>query len=559
MICSRELAPIAKRTNGHRLPWIQLEDYALTDNQIQAAHQNTLLEHNTRLDVASRPNLARLTRIMVTLGIANSHPDAVVNMMTTGANMVRLNMSHQKEEWHAITTQSIRDAGNKMYELTSEIYPLGIAMNLQGPEIRTGIFRGDKNSIGYAELKEGHAVKLVTDDTLKRAGCRSCFWVSYPELPRICRPGDRILIDRGSVELRVACVREASVVCKVVKGGMVRDGKLVQLLDSVVELPQVSKKDQEHIQLASFLECDFVIINHTRSEKMVHTIKTGFEEMGNTRVCIIAKISSLQGFENFDEILRAADGILLDRASLETDAGSEKLFLVEKIAIAKCIKIGKPVILGFDVCKDESNLDMNLIANAVLNGVDTIFLKTGSLDAKETTELIKSVDVVCREAESARWQKEIFYELGNKVLIPADPAQAISIGAVETSLKLNAAAIVVTTTTGRSAVLLSMYRPRCPILAVTRYGVVARWLQLYYGVHPFHYKKEPLSDWSKDIDARVQSGIDSMRRKRYIKVGDAVVVVSTWRENTGFTNTIRVIYATPGHSENEVPDLEVCW
>ncbi|KAK9298554.1 hypothetical protein QLX08_008146 [Tetragonisca angustula] len=554
MFCTSDVAPATKWTKSCRqVPWmISLEDQYITDDQMKAAYQTTRLEHDVQLDINSRPKLARLTRIMVTLGRANSHPDAVVNMMMAGANIVRLNMSHETEKWHAITVQSVREAGNKMYELTSEVYPLGIAMDLQGPEIRIGVFRGDEKSIGYAKLEEGKSVKLVTDDIAKRGGSAKCFWISYPELPRVCREGDRILIDRGTALLQVSCIHEKAVTCRVVKGGIVRDNKLVQLLDSTVSLPQISDTDTGHVKLASMLECDFLIMNHTRNERMLYGMKSRLKQMGVTKICVVAKISTQQGLENFDEILRTADAILLDRNSIEVDVGNEKLFLVEKVIIAKCIRVGKPIVLGFQVYNNEKlNIDMNLIAHAVLNGVDAIFLKTGAMNMKDITKLLKDVDIVCREAESARWQKEIFDELSYKVPIPLDPLHAIIVGAVETSLKSTAAAIIVTTTTGRSAVLLSMYRPRCLILAVTRHGVVARWLQLYY--------EESLADWGKDIQTRIQTGIDSLRRKRYIRVGDPIVVVSGWRQGTGFTNCVRIVYVSPGHVENQIADFEPCW
>ncbi|XP_078036483.1 pyruvate kinase [Augochlora pura] len=497
---------------------------------------------------------------MVTLGVVNSDPGAIVNMMMAGANIVRLNMSHQVDKWHAITVQSIRQAGNRMYEFTGEIYPLGVATSLRGPEIRTGIFKGDASSIGHADLKEGNVVKLLTNVVAKRAGCVNCFWVSYPNLPRVCRPGDRILIGRGVALLQVCCVREADVVCKVLKGGIVRDEAQVQLLDSVVELPQLSKTDEEQIELTSFLECDFCIVNHTRNEKMIEAVKTGFDQISTVKICVIAKISSQQGLDNLDDILLAADGILLDRDSIEIEVGAERLFMVEKVVVAKCVKAGKPVVLSFHVSKNSAlKLDVNLIANAVLNGVDAIFLKTGELNGKETSELIKKVDVVCRQAESARCQREIFDELACKMLVPPNPMHAVTIGAIQTSLNLNAAAIIVTTTSGQTAVSLSTHRPHCPILAITRFGDVARWLQLYHGLQPLHYRQQPLADWNDDLNSRIQDGVDSLRRRRYIKVGDAVVIVTGCRQGSGFTNSIRVAYVSPGHVENGSTNLEPCW
>ncbi|CAK9829804.1 Pyruvate kinase PKLR [Anthophora retusa] len=560
MLCTNVSVPATKWIKSCRqTPWIRLEDQLIADDQVKAAYQNTPLEHNVHLDINSSPKLARLTEIMVTLGKKNSHPDAIVDMMMAGANIVRLNMSHETEKWHAITVRSIREAGNRMYEFTSEVYPLGIAMDLRGPEIRTGGFHGDKLCPGYAKLETGKLVRLVTNDIAKRGGCARCFWISYSELPRVCRPGDRILIDRGTALLQVTCIREKSLVCKVIKGGILRDNTLVQLLDSIIALPQISEKDTEHIKLACALECDFIVVNHVRSKEMIYSVKSRLKEMGNTEICVAAKISTQQGLDNFDEILDVADGIVIDRRSIEIDVGTEKLFLVEKILIAKCIKLGKPVALGFQVRSNgKSNIDMNLIASAVLNGVDAIFLKTGTLDMKETTKLLKNIDMICREAESARWQKAIFDELSYKVPIPLDPTRAIILGAVETSLKSNAAAIIVTTTSGRSAILLSMYRPRCPILAITRYGVVARLLQFYYGVHPFHYITKPLCDWTQDMEVRIQSGINSLRRKKYVNVGDPIVIVSGSRQGAGFTNCIRIIYVSPGQMENQTSDLEPC-
>lgn len=138
--------------------------------------------------------------------------------------MVRINMSHKEHKWHAVTVQSIREAGNRIHRCRREVFPLGVAMDLRGPEIRTGIFNGSEDAVvnqliinlihenewrifqGYAELKEGNCVKLMVSDGMKRAGCDKCFWVSYPDLPRVCQVCDKIYIDRGEVILEVCGV-----------------------------------------------------------------------------------------------------------------------------------------------------------------------------------------------------------------------------------------------------------------------------------------------------------------------------------------------------------------
>ncbi|XP_048513437.1 pyruvate kinase PKM-like [Athalia rosae] len=561
-MCSDDKNPGLKlKSPCRRMPWMmRLEDQFIPVNQLGAAYQKTRIDHGMRLNVNSDPKVARLTGIMVTLGERNSHPMGITDIVLAGADMVRMNMSHKEQKWHAVTVQSIREAGNRIHRCSREVFPLAVAMDLRGPEIRTGIFNGAEKSMGYTELKEGNLVKLMVNDVMKRAGCDKCFWVSYPDLPQACKTGDKIYIDRGAVILEACCVAECSVTCKVLKGGSVRDEKLVQLVDGVPELPQVSEQDDNDISLALGFECDLLIVSHVRDGRMICAVKDSIKKVGIHPICVMAKICSNQGMDAFDDILKVADGIVIDRAEIEVDIGPEKVFLAQKSMISKCNRVGKPVIIAVRIKGIEpSYTEMNDISCAVLDGVDSIFLATGDLSVEDTVKVIKNVDIACREAECARWQRQNFEELSYKALIPLDPTHSIAVAAVETSMKCNAAAIIVTTTTGRSAMMLSIYRPRCPIVAVTRYGVVARWLQMYFGIHPIHYRNPPYPDWSRDMDSRIQHAMNHSRRQRFVGVGDAVVIVSGWRQGAGFTNCIRIVYASPGHIPNQCEDSEETW
>ncbi|XP_046742507.1 pyruvate kinase PKM-like [Diprion similis] len=544
-----------------RMPWMmRLEDHLIPDNQLGAAYQKTRIDHEMLLNVNSDPKIARLTGIMVTLGEKNSHPMGITDIVLSGADMVRMNMSHKEPKWHAISVQSIREAGNRIHRCRREVFPLAVAMDLRGPEIRTGLFNGAEDSMGYAEFKEGNSVKLLVEDNMKRTGCDKCFWVSYPDLPRFCKVGDKIYIDRGAVILETTCVAECTVTCKVVKGGIVRNEKLVQLVDGIPELPQVSGKDDADIGLALDFECDLLIVSHVRNGQMICAVKDRIKQIGTRPICVVAKISCNQGLEAFDDILKVADAIMIDRAGIEVDIRPEKVFLAQKCIISKCNRVGKPVIIAVRIKGTEpSYTDMNDISCAVLDGVDSIFLATGALSVDETVKVVKNVDIACREAECARWQRQTFEELSYKALIPLDPTHSIAVAAIETSMKCNAAAIIVTTTTGRSAMMLSIYRPRCPIIAVTRYGIVARWLQVYFAVHPIHYRNPPYPDWSKDMDYRIQHAMNYSRSHKFVEVGNAVVIVSGWRQGSGFTNCIRIVYASPGNIPNLSEDFEESW
>ncbi|XP_043499370.1 pyruvate kinase-like [Polistes fuscatus] len=523
------------------------DDEMLHENQLNAAYEKNRLDHYMHLNVDSIPRSVKLTGLMVTMGVTNSYPSAIAEISKAGANIVRLNFSHQTDKWHVITIRSIREAGNILHNCERRICPIAVAVNLSGSEIRTGIFRGDPLSMDHAVLVEGNTVRLLTDDRIQRAGTSSCFWVSCQELKRVCQIGDRISIDHGAVLLKVTCIGSTGVTCKVLKGGIIGNEKTIQLLDSIISFPMVSEKDKEDIKLASNLKCDFIIINHSRSGKMICLIKNEIKKTDSNWMRVIAKISSRQGLQNFDEILKEADGIIFERVGVALDIGKEKLFLAQKSVTAKCNKVGKPVVIIFHPQLEERpKINKELIANAVLDGADTICLATGNLNLKDTLKLIKDAHVVCREAESARWQREIFDTFSNMTMIPLDVAHSIAVGAIQTSLKCNAAAIIITTTTGRSAVLLSIYRPRCPIIAVTRFGFVARFLQIYFAVHSIHYKVPPLTNWLKDINVRVKAGMNYLKEKNYINVGDAIVVVGPSQQNgAGFTNSIRLVYVSP--------------
>lgn len=195
-----------------------------------------------------------------------------------------------------------------------------------------------------------------------------------------------------------------------------RNEKLVQLVDAVPELPQVSPQDDNDIGLALDFECDLLIVSHARDGKMICAVKERIKESGTRPICVLAKISSNQGLDAFDDILRVADGIVIDKAGIEVDVRPEKVFLAQKCIISKCNRVGKPVIVAVRTKgASPSQSEMNDISSAVLDGVDSIFLATGSLGVEDTVNVVKSVDVACREAECARWQRQNFEELSYKV------------------------------------------------------------------------------------------------------------------------------------------------
>jgi pyruvate kinase len=182
------------------------------------------------------------------------------------------------------------------------------------------------------------------------------------------------------------------------------------------------------------------------------------------------------------------------------------------------------------------------VANAILDGADCVMLSGETAKGDYPLECVSTMASICREAEAAIWQKQLYMDLSSQVAPPLDIAHTIAIATVEASAKSLAAAIIVITTSGRSAFLISKYRPRCPIIAVTRNSQTARQSHLFRAILPIVYEHDRQEDWLKDVDARVNCGITFGKAKGFIKASDPVVVVTGWKQGSGFTNTMRVVY-----------------
>lgn len=181
------------------------------------------------------------------------------------------------------------------------------------------------------------------------------------------------------------------------------------------------------------------------------------------------------------------------------------------------------------------------VANAVLDGADCVMLSGETAKGEYPLECVLTMAKTCKEAEAALWQKNLFNDLVSQST-SKDLVHAVAIASVEAALKCSAAAIIVITTSGRSAHLISKYRPKCPIIAVTRYAQTARQCHLYRGILPLIYQESALGDWLKDVDARAQFGLQFGKSRNFLKSGDPVIIVTGWKQGSGFTNTMRIVY-----------------
>merc|ERR1712241_216049 len=294
---------------------------------------------------------------------------------------------------------------------------------------------------------------------------------------------------------------------------------------------------------------DMVFASFIRDAAGVQAIRKVLGDKGKD-IKIISKIENLQGCMNVDEIIEESDGIMVARGDMGIEIPPEKVFIAQKQLIAKCNKAGKPVICATQMLESmvkkprPTRAEGSDVANAVLDGSDCVMLSGETAKGDYPLQCIQTMANLSREAESCLWNERFFEDLLKSHLLDnegMDNTQCIAMAAVQASYSVKAAAIVTLTTSGATAKMCAKYRPPCPIVSVTRFPQVARQLQLHRGVIPLLYKEERADEWSKDVDERVQYGVDYGKKYGFIQSGQNVVCVTGWRQGAGSSNTVRII------------------
>jgi pyruvate kinase len=386
------------------------------------------------------------------------------------------------------------------------------------------------------------------------AECSSPRYVDYKNITKVIEPGRIIYVDDGVLAFDVLeIVDDKTVKVKARNNGMISSKKGVNLPNTDVDLPALSEKDKSDLRFGVKNKVDMIFASFIRRGQDIKDIREVLGEDGKD-IQIIAKIENRQGLNNFPEILKETDGVMVARGDLGIEIPAAEVFAAQKKLIAMCNVAGKPVICATQMLESmiknprPTRAEISDVGNAVTDGADCVMLSGETAKGSYPNEAVREMHEACLKAENTIPYVSHFEELCALVSRPVSITESCAMAAVRASLDLNAGGIIILSTSGDSARLLSKYRPVCPIFMVTRTPSASRYAHLYRGVYPFLFPeaKPDFSkvNWQEDVDRRIKWAIKQAMSLGVLDEGSSVVVVQGWKGGMGNTNTLRIVKAS---------------
>ena len=480
----------------------------------------------------------RRVKIVATIGPATREPAALEKAIRSGMNVARLNFSHGAHEEHLQVIKTLRELSKSLKA------PVTILQDLQGPKIRVGKFEG-----GSIKLTEGEKVVVTMKSVLGKPGLIPS---DFPELAKSVKENDKILMDDGLMELKVLKVRGEEIDCEVIYGGTLKDRKGMNCPGVPLAVDCLTPKDLKDLEFGLANGVDYIALSFVRHAKDIRELRDLIDAK-NPAVKICAKIEMVEAIDNLEEIVRLSDAVMVARGDLAVEIGQSRLPGVQKEIIRMCNRQNRPVITATQMLDSmvenprPTRAEITDVANAVLDGSDALMLSAESASGKYPFKCIQTMHEIIMEVESKQ-EKYYRISLENEFL---SAAGAVGASASLSALKLDAKAIVCLTTTGKTANIISGYRPKARIIAVTDQIEVLNRLELLWGVQTLSIAPY------KSIEDVIMQVERQLIEYGLAKTGDKIVMTLGLPIADGTKTNCQYIFTLEGQSLKRIADDKI--
>ena len=468
----------------------------------------------------------RKTKIICTIGPASNNEETIEAMLKNGMNVARLNFSHGTHENHKKTIEMFRKVRDKLNMSAA------VMLDTKGPEIRTGEVEG-----GQVELKTGNKFILTTEKVI--GNCEKVS-ITYEDLPAQLKPGNRILVDDGRIMLTVLDCSNTEITCSIDDGGILGNKKGINVPYIHLDMPYISKQDEEDIKFGIENDVDYIAASFVRCKEDIISLRNFVNYYGGHNIKIISKIENNEGVEKFDEILKYSDGIMVARGDMGVEVDYERLPGIQKMFIKKCYSEGKIVITATQMLESmitnatPTRAEITDVANAVFDGTSALMLSGETAMGEHPARVVEVMAKIARQAENDAFEMNVYQ--GIKYQNDTnDTTNAICDAACTTAKDIKAKAIIAVSKSGQTARRVSKFRPREMIIGATPEIKTFHQLAMSWGVFPV------LALNQDNADSLFLHSVDCAKLSGYVDSGDIVVITAGVPINVaGTTNILKV-------------------
>lgn len=469
--------------------------------------------------------LKKRTKIVTTLGPVSSDKETIKKLLESGANIIRINFSHGEQVTHKKTIEIVREAALEVGKT------VGILADIKGPKIRAEEFASD------TQLFAGNTIRIQKTSIL---GTKDVFSVTYPGLIDDAYVGDLLLLDDGNLSMTVLEKDNEALLCKINNDSVMKSRKGIDLPGRVINIEFMSDKDRSDIAFAAENGADFIASSFVRNKDDIELVRDVLRSVGREDIPIISKIETKMALDNLDEIISHSDGCMVARGDLGIDLPIQEIPVAQKKIIRACNKVGKPVITATQMLESmisnprPTRAEATDVANAILDGTDGIMLSGESAVGKYPVEAVKVMFEIASTIEGSIDYVQMLSDR-MKEHDQLDSQKAFALGGTQIALEIGAKAIVTGTVSGKSAKIISKFRPNTHVIAVCSTEKVARSLTIYSGVTAV------VGEFTNDLEQIINLASTIAIERLPLKKEDTILIIGGIPAQSGNTNFIKTV------------------